>query len=70
MREAFDRSTGLVGDGYDEEPLLNAKEVGRLLGIPYKRVYELPIQHIRIGKRTKRYRPKSVKEYLDRRAED
>jgi predicted DNA-binding transcriptional regulator AlpA len=69
MRESLDRSTGLVGDGYDEERLLNAKEVGRMLGISHKRVYTLPIPQVRISQRCIRYRPRSVEEYIDRRTE-
>lgn len=69
MREPPSRATGLVGDGYDEERLLTAKEVGQWLGIPYKRVYGLPIPQVRVTQRCIRYEPRSVKEYIERRTQ-
>lgn len=39
----------LVGDGYDDEPLLNAREVGRILCLPMNGVYELPIPRVQLA---------------------
>ena len=35
-----------VGDGYDDEPLLTAEEVGEILRVPVKSVYDLPIKRV------------------------
>jgi len=59
----------LVGDGYDMEPLLTAKEVGKLLSVPAKSVYELPIPRIRLGVRRLRWRPHDVDEFITGRRE-
>ena len=59
----------LVGDGYDIEPLLTAEEVGRILRVPTKSVYELPIPRIRLGIRSIRWRPCDVRAFIDRRVE-
>lgn len=59
----------LVGDGYDDEPLLNAREVGRMLCLPINGVYELPIPRVRVGKRSIRWRPRVVREFIERRTE-
>lgn len=69
MRESADRSLGLVGDGYDEDRLLNAREVGVVLGISHKRVYSLPIPQVRLSSRCIRYRPRNVQAFIDRRTE-
>ena len=61
--------TDLVGDSYDVEPLLTAAEVGRILRLPVKSVYELPIVRIRLGTRRIRWRPRDVHEFIDRRVE-
>jgi len=55
----------LVGDGDEDEPLLKAAEVGNLLGIPTKNVYQLPISRVRVGKRTVRWRPAAVREFIE-----
>ena len=57
----------LVGDGYDSEPLLIVREVAEILRIPTKSVYDLPIPRVVIGKRRVRYRPRDVREFIDRR---
>ena len=44
--------------------LLNNKEVGVILGISAKRVYELPIRRTEIG-RSVRYHPDDVKAFID-----
>ena len=59
----------LVGDGYDIEPLLTAEEVGRILRVPVKSVYELPLPRIRLGTRRIRWRPCDVRAFIDRRVE-
>src|SRR2546425_65611 len=43
MSAGREREVALVGDGYDAEPLLTAGDVGTLLKLPAKSVYELPI---------------------------
>jgi len=58
-----------VGDGYDSERLLRAPEVGKILGVPVKRVYELPIPHVRIGRRSLRWRWLDLEEFIERRLE-
>lgn len=57
-----------VGDGYDAEPLLTAEDVGIILQVPTKSVYELPIPKVRISKRRIRYRPEDVEEFIEKRA--
>ncbi len=59
----------LVGDGYDPEPLLDAKQVARILRIPPKSVYELPLPRVRIGRRRVRWRPAELREFISRRSE-
>ena len=61
--------TPLVGDSYDDEPLLKAAEVGKMLGIPTNNVYQLPINRVRVGKRTVRWRPAVVREFIEQRDE-
>lgn len=63
-----DQEEALVGDGYDPEPLLTAEDVGLLLQVPTKSVYELPIPKVRLSKRRIRYRPEDVQEFIDNRA--
>ena len=55
----------LVGDSYEDEPLLKAAEVGKMLGIPTSNVYQLPINRVRVGKRTVRWRPAAVREFIE-----
>lgn len=59
-----------VGDGFDAEPLLTAEDVGIILQVPTKSVYELPIPEVRISKRRVRYRPEDVEEFIESRASD
>ncbi len=67
-REA-DRSKP-VGDGHDDERLLRAEEVGEILRVPVKSVYDLPIKRVRIGQRRLRWRPVDVREFVNRRVEN
>ncbi len=55
----------MVGDGYDIEPLLTAKEVAKILRVGLGRVYELPIPRLRLGPQRIRWRLEDVKEYID-----
>ena len=48
----------LVGDGYDTEPLLKAEDVARLLRLPEKSVYALPIPRVVLGPRRILPRPR------------
>lgn len=59
----------LVGDGYDPEPLLTAEEVGEILQVPTKSVYDLPIQRVRVSKGRVRWRPADVRAFIERRVE-
>jgi predicted DNA-binding transcriptional regulator AlpA len=59
----------LVGDGYDAEPLLTAGDVGTLLKLPPKSVYELPIPRVRLGPRRIRWRPADVRAFITRRTQ-
>lgn len=54
----------IVGDGYDSEPLWTPREVAAFVGVPYKRVLDLPIPRIRLSSRRIRYRPAAVREYV------
>ena len=55
----------LVGDSDEDEPLLKAAEVGKMLGIPTSNVYQLPINRVRVGKRAVRWRPAVVREFIE-----
>lgn len=57
----------LLGDSYEELQLLTAKELGALLGMSAKRVYDLPIPQVRVGKRAVRWRVCDVRDFLMRR---
>lgn len=59
--------THLVGDGYDVEPLLKAKDVAELLNMNPKSVYELPIKRVQLGPRRIRWRPADVRAFIERR---
>lgn len=63
-----DDEAPLVGDGYDPEPLLTAEDVGLILQISTKSVYELPIPKVRLSKRRIRYRPEDIEKFIDKRA--
>ena len=69
MRPPEELRPDLVGDGYDPEPLLTAKEVAEILRVPVKSVYELPINRVRLGRRRVRWRPEDVRDFIDRRLE-
>jgi len=59
----------LVGDGFDPERLLAAREVAEILQVPAKSVYELPIPRVRVGKRRIRWRPADLREFIHGRTE-
>lgn len=50
-------------------PLLTAREVGRLLGTPHKRVYELPIARVRISAHAFRWKLEDVVAFIESRRE-
>lgn len=60
----------LVGDGYDPEPLLTAKQVAGMLQVPSKTIYDLAIPRVRIGTRRLRWRPSDVRAFIQSRVED
>jgi predicted DNA-binding transcriptional regulator AlpA len=51
------------------EPLLTAAEVGRILGVRPKRVYELPIPQIRISEHAIRWSRADLSAWLAQRRE-
>lgn len=51
------------------EPLLTAVEVGRILGVRPKRVYELGIPAVRLSEKCLRWRPSAVQAWLAARSE-
>lgn len=57
----------LVGDGYDDEPLMTAKDVAAVLKLPAKAVYELPLPRVVLGPRRIRWRPDDVRAFIERR---
>ena len=61
---------GLVGDGYDVEPLLTAADVAAILRVPVKSVYELPISRVKISRRRIRWRPQDVQQFIERRTHE
>ena len=69
MKTGEETRHDLVGDGYDVEPLLTAAEVGRILRVPAKSVYELPIPRVRLGSRRIRWRPHDLDEFINGRIE-
>lgn len=56
-------------DAWDPEPLMTAGQVAEALGVRRSRVYEIPVRRVRIGRRTLRWRPEDVRNYLERRSE-
>jgi len=70
MNLGEERRPEVVGDGYDVEPLLTAGDVGTLLKLPPKSVYELPIPRVRLGPRRIRWRPVDVRAFIARRTQD
>ncbi len=60
----------LVGDGYDAEPLLTAGDVGTLLKLPAKSVYDLPIPRVQLGPWRIRWRPADVRAFILQRTRD
>lgn len=59
----------LVGDGYDPEPLMTAKDVGEVLRVPHKAVYDLPIPRVRISRGRVRWRPEDVRSFIENRVQ-
>jgi predicted DNA-binding transcriptional regulator AlpA len=59
----------LVGTGRDLplEPLLTATEVGRILGVRPKRVYELGIPAVRISERALRWSRRDLEQWISQR---
>lgn len=57
----------LLGNSYEELQLLTAMELGALLGMSPKRVYDIPIPQVRVGKRAVRWRVSDVRDFLTRR---
>jgi hypothetical protein len=55
----------LVGDGYDIEPLLTARELAEVLKVGLGRVYSLPIPRLRISPQRYRWRPQDVRAYIE-----
>jgi hypothetical protein len=49
------------------EPLLTAAEVGRILGVRPKRVYELGIPAVKISDRALRWRPSQLASWIRKR---
>ena len=47
------------------EPLLNARDVARMLSVPVKRVYELGIPAVRISTRSLRWRLSDVQKWIE-----
>jgi len=70
MSVGREREVALVGDGYDAEPLLTAGDVGTLLKLPAKSVYELPIPRVRLGPRRLRWRPADVQAFIVQRTQE
>ncbi len=70
MSVGEDRRLELVGDAYDAEPLLTASDVGTLLKLPAKSVYELPIPRVQLGPRRIRWRPADVRAFIVQRTQD
>ena len=58
-----------VGDGYDDEELLKVGDVAKKLALSPNQVYELPIPRVRVGKRSIRWRPQDVYDFIQRRSE-
>ena len=57
----------LVGDGYDEEPLMTYKEVAALLNCAPKDVYNLPIPRVHLTTKRIRWRPADVRAFIEKR---
>lgn len=70
MTEKREYRVDWVGDGHDPEPLLKAVEVGKLLNLPKKSVYDLPIPQIRLGPRRIRWLLSDVETYVEHRREE
>ena len=59
---------GLESEGQSNvtlfNPLLTAKQVGAILGVRPKRVYELGIPTVRLSERSVRWQPESVAQWI------
>jgi CheY-like chemotaxis protein/predicted DNA-binding transcriptional regulator AlpA len=60
---------GFLDDTAEDEPLLKAAEVATMLGISTNSVYALPIERVRVSKRTVRWRRVVVREFIEYRDE-
>jgi predicted DNA-binding transcriptional regulator AlpA len=74
LRVLIGTSGGAIQPGHIDtllelEPLLTAAEVGRILGVRAKRVYELGIPAVRLSEKCLRWRPSAVQAWLDSRSE-
>lgn len=69
MRTIAERPARPVGDGFDNAPLLRVQEVAAVLNVRVKRVYELPIRQVRLGRRSIRWRPSDLRDFIERRLE-
>ena len=52
------------------DELLTRDQVAEWLKIPPKRVYELPVPKVRLGRRTIRWRKADIEEFISRRVVD
>ena len=66
MAEVTDRPD-LVGDGWDDEPLMKVDDVAKALACSRSLVYELAIPQVRIRSGCIRWRPQDVRAYIERR---
>ena len=55
----------IVGDGYDDQPLMTARDVAAALKLPMKSVYDLPIARVVLGPRRIRWRPEDVRDFIE-----
>ena len=69
MSTRTDYRPDLVGDGWDDEPLLNARQVAERLGVSRRTAYDLPIPRVRVARNAIRWRPQDVREFVARRVE-
>lgn len=70
MKPAEEVRHDLVGDGHDPEPLWTAAQVAKVLQVPQKSVYDMPIRRVRLGPRRIRWRPRDVRDFIHRRLEE
>lgn len=68
LADADEYRPDFVGDGHDDVILLRYDEVGELLRVPPKQVYDLPIPQVRLSERRVRWRLSDVRDYIEGRA--